>query len=112
MVPPADRTGGDTMSREERRDYWRALIEKHAKSGLSAAAFCKGQELNPQRFYSWRKRFNRDPQNTGFIRLVPTSKTSDSGVRILLDHGICVEVDRGFDPVTLRETIDALSSRG
>jgi hypothetical protein len=111
MVPPAN-TGGAIMGREERRDYWRALIEKHAERGMSAAAFCKEQEINPQRFYSWRKHFNRDSQHTGFIRLVPTSKTSFSGVRILLDHGMTVEVDRGFDPVTLREAIDALFIRG
>ena len=100
------------MRIKERREYWRALIEKHARSGMIAAAFCKEQKINPQRFYSWRKRFNRDSQHTGFIRLVPTSKTISSGIRILLDHGISVEVDRGFDPITLRETIDALSSRG
>ncbi len=101
------------MGREERREYWRALIEKHAKSGMIAAAFCKEQKINPQRFYAWRKRFYRDHQSTGFIRLVPTpSTTPRSGVRILLDHEICVEVDQGFDPITLRETIHALSGRG
>ena len=29
------------MRVKERRDYWRALIEKRAESGMSAAAFCK-----------------------------------------------------------------------
>jgi len=100
------------MRIKERRDYWRALIEKHAKSGMSAVAFCKEQKINPQRFYSWRKRFNRDTHKArGFIRLVPTSETGRSGIRIQLNHGIAVEVDKGFDPVTLRETIDALSDR-
>lgn len=111
MVPSVD-TGGDIMGREERREYWRALVEKHAKSSMIAAAFCKEQKINPQRFYSWRKRFDGDSQNTGFIRLVPTSKTTSSGVRIHLNNGIAVEVDKGFDPITLREAIDALSNRG
>ncbi len=101
------------MRIRERRESWRAIIEKHAKSGMSAVAFCKAQKINPQRFYSWRKRFNRDTHKArGFIRLVPTSETGRSGIRIHLDHGISVEVDRGFDPVTLREAIDALSNRG
>ncbi|MDD5207389.1 MAG: hypothetical protein PHS17_18320 [Desulfobacterales bacterium] len=100
------------MGREERREYWHALIEKQARGGMSAAAFCKEQEINPQRFYSWRKRLNRNGQHTGFIRLVPTpSTTLHSGVRILLEHEICVEVDKGFDPITLRKTIDALCNR-
>jgi hypothetical protein len=101
------------MSREDRREYWRALIEKHAESGLSAAAFCKEQNINPQRFYSWRKHLNCDSPRTGFLRLVPTSaKTTCSGIRILMDHGMRVEVDRGFDAFTLREIVDALCSRG
>jgi len=101
------------MRIKERRENWRALIETHAKSDMTAVAFCKAEKINPQRFYSWRKRFNSDPQNTGFIRLVSTpSTTPRSGVRILLDHGICVEVDKGFDSITLRETIDALCNRG
>jgi len=100
------------MRIKERQDYWRGLVEKHAKSGLIAAAYCKEQKINLQRFYSWRKRFSRDSESTGFIRLVPTSKAAGSGIRIHLDHGISIEVDKGFDPVTLREAIDALSNRG
>jgi hypothetical protein len=101
------------MSRGNRRESWRALIEKHAESGLSAVAFCKEQNINPQRFYYWRKHLNRDSLHTEFIRLVPTSaKATCSGVRILLDHGVHVEVDRGFDPLTLREIVDALCPRG
>ena len=99
------------MRIKERRENWRALIEKHAKSGMTAVAFCKVEKINPQRFYSWRKRFNRGTDKAGFIQLVPTPETGRSGIRIRLDSGISVEVDRGFDPITLRETLDALSNR-
>ena len=99
------------MRIKERQERWRALVEKHAKSGMSAVAFCKEQRINPQRFYFWRKRFNRDTHKDGFIRLVPTSKTTSSGIWIQLDHGVQVEVDRGFDPLTLREIVDALCPR-
>lgn len=96
------------MSREARRDCWRDLVEKHAESGMSAAAFCNKQGVNPQRFYSWRKRFNGDKRATGFIRLLPTSKASGSGIRIILDPVMAVEVDRGFDALTLRQIVKAL----
>ncbi len=99
------------MRIRERREHWRAIIEKHVKSGLTAVAFCKVEKINPQRFYSWRKRFNRDTHKAGFIQLVPATETGRSGIRILLDHGMSVEVDRGFDPITLRETLDALTNR-
>jgi hypothetical protein len=99
------------MSREDRREYWHAVIEKHASSDMSAAAFCKEQNINRQRFYAWRRRFSCDSQSTEFIRLVPTSKASGSGIRIHLDHGISIEVDRSFDALTLREVIDALCTK-
>jgi hypothetical protein len=98
--------------KEERKTHWRTLIDKHTESGMSAAAFCKQHEINPQRFYFWRRRFRADSANSGFIRLVPTSNTAFSGIRIILDHGITLEVDRGFDSLTLRETIDALRTLG
>jgi len=112
MVPSVD-TGGDPMNhREERKSYWRALIDKHTESGMSAAAFCKQQGINSQRFYFWRRRFRADSASPGFIRLVPTSKTAFSGIRIILDYGVSLELDRGFDPLTLQETIDALRTMG
>ena len=100
------------MSREERVSNWRALVEKQNESGLSAAAFCKEQHINPQRFYAWRRRFSCDSPSAGFIRLVPTSKIFQSGIRIVLDHQTWIEVERGFDPLTLKEAIHALRAMG
>jgi Transposase len=112
MVPPG-KTGGDLMSyREERRSHWRCLVDKHAESGMSAVAFCRERGINPQQFYSWRRRFHGESPRPGFIRLVPTTRSSQSGIRIVLDHRISVELDKGFDPLTLREAVDALSNRG
>jgi hypothetical protein len=98
------------MSREDRQKYWRGLVEQQADSGMSAAAFCIEQRINRQRFYAWRRRFSCHSQSTEFIRLVPTSKDSGSGIRIHLDHGISIELDISFDALTLRKVIDALSA--
>jgi len=65
--------------REERKSYWRALIDKHTESGMSAATFCRQQGINPQLFYFWRRRFRAESPGTGFIRLVPTSNSVFSG---------------------------------
>ena len=98
--------------REERKAYWRALVDKHTESGMSAAAFCKQEGINPQRFYFWRRRFRGDSTSPAFIRLVPTSKAAFRGVRIVLNHGVSLKLDRNFDPLTLKETIDALRTLG
>jgi hypothetical protein len=96
------------MSRKARVSYWRALVEKQAESGVSGAVFCREEKINPQRFYFWRHRFHSDSHGAGFVRLVPTSKTPCSGIRIILDGGMSIELDREFDALTLREAMDAL----
>jgi hypothetical protein len=106
MVPPAETAGGDTMRKEARVSYCRALVEKQVERGLSGAAFCREQKINPQRFYFWRRRFHSDSPGAGFVRLVPTAKTPCSGIRIFLDQGISIELDRGFDAFMPCEAID------
>ena len=100
------------MTREERVSQWRALIDKQATSGLSAAAFCREQDINAQGFYQWRRRFYEQPINgmpTGFVELVPCSEHPYSRIRIRVQERVCIEVERGFDPFTLRTVIETIS---
>jgi len=105
--------GGIIMTNEQRTAHWRAVVEKHTESGLSAADFCREQHINLAQFYRWHRKFrNNDQQgraSSGFLELVPCKKQDGSGIRIRLRDGICVEVERGFDPLTLRRAIQALS---
>lgn len=39
---------------QQRQAHWRALLSRQAHSGLSAAAFCKGEGIAAQTFYWWR----------------------------------------------------------
>jgi len=110
-----EKLGGSTMSREERATHWQRLIQDQAQSGMSAAAFCRENQLNLQRFYFWRRRFKdeSDAKATGaFLELVPSCKMQESGIRIRFSERLSVELDRGFDPHTLRNAIDALCGKG
>ncbi|MEJ2726881.1 MAG: hypothetical protein P8175_20055 [Deltaproteobacteria bacterium] len=102
------------MTREERVTHWQRRVQEQAQSGMSAAAFCKDHQINLQRFYSWRRRFmvQSDAQTTGgFLELVPSSKVHGSGIRIRLDERLSIELDRGFDPSSLRNAIDVLCGK-
>jgi len=102
------------MTKEERITYWRAIIRKHATSGLSAAAFCREHDLNIHQFRWWRRRFKKDNsqgKGSGFLQLVPFSKSQNSGIRIRLTDGVLIEVEQGFHPPTLRGVIEAICSR-
>lgn len=102
------------MTREEQRSRWHAIVEKQIQSGLSAAAFCREQHIKVSQFYRWQRKFrdneNPEPASGGFLQLVPCKKQDGSGVRIRLREGVCIEVEPGFDPLTLRRAVHALSS--
>jgi len=104
------------MSKEDRASYWQKLVQEQAESGVSAAAFCKDHDINPQRFYFWRRRFKDGSDATkevgAFLELVPSSKNHGSGIRIRLDERLSIELERHFDPRTLRNAIDALCGQG
>ncbi|MFQ5917589.1 MAG: hypothetical protein ACE5I0_07250 [Candidatus Binatia bacterium] len=103
------------MTKEERRSYWKAIVDEQIQSGLSAPSFCREHHLKVSQFYWWRRRFQKQTpmgSSDGFIELIPSSKGSGSGIRIRLFDELCIEVDRGFDPFTLRAAVETLYSKG
>ena len=90
------------MTKEEKITYWRAVIEKHAASGMSVAAFCREHDLGIHQFRWWQRRFRKENSSgkSGFLQLVPFSKSQHSGVRIRFNNGVFIEVEQGFDPVS------------
>ena len=111
-VTPRNMKGVSVMTKDERSTYWQSLIDKQAESGLTASAFCREQQINAYRFYYWRRRLlkeqSRETNPRGFVELVPYEKQSSAGVRILLSNDLSIEVERGFDALTLRAVIQAV----
>jgi transposase-like protein len=99
------------MTRAERRTHWRAIIDSQATSGVSVAAYCRDAQIKPSYFYTWRRRLTEQQSCTGgFLELIPGRLTeAASGIRIRLDAKISIEVERGFDPFTLRAVVETLS---
>jgi hypothetical protein len=107
-------TGAINMTRDERTAHWRGLVDEQAQSGMSAAAFCRDHHLKLAQFYRWRRRLRYEQDNdiaSGFLQLIPSSKQGSSGIRIHLGNGLSIELERVFDPHTLRTAIEALYGR-
>jgi transposase-like protein len=103
------------MTRQERSTFWRRVVAEQAESTLSAAAFCREQKISLHQFYQWRRRFRNqqsEGRSTGFVELLPCSKDHHSGIRLRLGEELSIEVDRGFDPLTLQAVLDAVFSEG
>jgi hypothetical protein len=98
------------MTRAERRAHWRAIIDSQATSGVSVAAYCRDAQIKPSYFYTWRRRLREQQSCTGgFLELIPGRLTeAASGIRIRLDAKLSIEVERGFDPFTLRAVVETL----
>ena len=98
------------MNRAERRTHWRAIIENQATSGVSIAAYCRNAQIKPSYFYTWRRRLKEQQSCAGgFLELIPGRLTAASGIRVHLGARLAVEVERGFDPFTLRTVVETLS---
>jgi hypothetical protein len=103
------------MTKEERRTYWKQIVDEQIASGLSAPIFCQEHNLKISQFYRWRRKFqNLSPVSSSneFIQLIPSIKGLDSGIRIRIFDDLFIEIDRGFDPLTLRAAVSTLCRNG
>jgi hypothetical protein len=100
------------MTRVERRTHWRTIIENQAASGMSVADYCRDAQIKPSYFYTWRRRLTeQQPSPGGFLELIPGRLTdAAAGIRIHLGAGLAIEVERRFDPLTLRTVVETLSN--
>ena len=99
------------MTKEEKIEHWRTIIDRHTGSGKSIADFCRDNKIVPHQFHWWRRRFRNENSNQNgsrFLQLVPVSKSRHSGVRIRMNNSLSIEVEQGFDPKTLRSVIDTI----
>jgi len=102
------------MNKEARIEKWRRILTEQEASGMTPRAFCLNNQINPSRFYHWRRRLRQDNVN-GFLQLFPAVKSrntgTDTGIRIRLYPSLCIELAQGFDPSALRSVVDTLAAR-
>jgi hypothetical protein len=117
---------------EERKRFWRDLIERQPTSGLNIARFCADAGVSQNSFYVWKKRLlataQQDRAATPVRKhrrkkavaksLVPVRIIPDVGhqtlatqaIEIAWPSGIAVRVAPGCDSQTLREVFGLIAS--
>ncbi len=96
------------MTREERITCWTDIIEQQSVSGKSALAWCRENHVSAGCFYAWRRKLKESYSEGGFLELKPCS--IGTGIRIHLGGTLSIEVERGFDPFTLRAVVETLQT--
>jgi len=100
------------MTTEERHIRWQSIIDNQAASGKNIADYCRDRHIRTSCFYTWRRKLReRQPVVRGFIELKANIRNATaSGIRIRLGGKLAIEVDRGFDPFTLRAVVETVGS--
>lgn len=104
-----------TVEQLEKRRFWKEHIETWRAGSLKQSQYCREHQLKMHRFIYWRKRFSC-PGDT-LISLVPVQisagfklpyEPKPSALRLAVSDKYKIEVERGFDPATLKQLIVTL----
>jgi len=99
---------------EEKRHYWKQQIEHWKESGLTQTEFCRLHNLKAQQLTYWKKRFHSQQEQVSLVELQwnpapqPTLSPSASPLRLILNDQYRIDIDRGFDPLTLQQVVLSL----
>jgi len=100
--------------RAANRQRWFDRVEAWKQSGLTRKAFCKQQQLGLGSFQRWRGIFMREekPEVSSVVSFLPVNVTAApaSGLALLIDDHLRIEIPAGFDPVTLKQVVQALQT--
>ena len=100
-----------------REPYWRMVLARWRRSGLSVRTFCRAEGVSEPSFYGWRRKLDQaDHKKPAFLPVhVVTEEAKEPatrGIEIVLTNGQCLRVGPGFDPHTLVALVDLLEAGG
>jgi hypothetical protein len=99
----------------ERAGYWKQMIAKWRRSGLSQSAFCRQHQLQAQQFSKWKLKIEKDSTpicrptaQADFIEVKhPASRPCTYEIITPADYRVRVEGD--CDPDVLFDILSAVS---
>lgn len=105
---------GSLSKRESNRQRWFQLIQEWQTSGLSQKAFCEAHQLGLASFQRWRRIFMGEAHEVstppvGFLP-VKVVEPSTSGLSLVINEGMRIEVSAGFDAITLKQLVQVLQA--
>ncbi len=107
------------MTRTEKRIEWKARIDAWKASGLSAAAWCREQDVNSSQMYYWIRSLNDNKADyptsetqwlTVDMKEEPLTFHSGDPVLIHIDS-MSIEVRQGTNMALLSDVMDVLRNR-
>ena len=100
--------------RQVNRQRWFDRIESCKQSGLSQKAYCEQHRIGIVSFRRWRAIFAREakpkarPASLLPVEIVPA--VSGPSLALWFGEALCLEIRSGFDPVMLKQVVEALQA--
>ena len=104
--------------KENRVQYWTAIISEQENSGQNVRKFCRERSVGEHSFYMWRQRLRggkekRKKEKPVRFALVDRGEASlaelsGASLELLLPSGERLRIERGVDAETLRLVLEAL----
>ena len=98
----------------EIRSFWNKQVKSWQESGLSQSEFCRINNLIPHRFTYWKQKLvKRQEQSVSLVQVnmetnFHAKPSHRPPLKIVFNDQFHIEVDRDFDPVTLRQIVYTL----
>ena len=121
---------------EEKRTYWREVLERQRESGLSVRQFCREHQLSEASFHSWkrkiaghdrddaassengdrkqpaRKQVAKQAEDVAVFIPVRVSAAAGSVLEVVHPRGHVLRVPAAFDAGALRQVLGVLDQQG
>ena len=96
----------------EKRKLWEQHLQSFESSGVNQTKFCNLNHLKLHQFVYWKRRLRPRTDSVSLVQ-VPLSEKFHSlvkskPVRLVIGGDYRIEVERGFDPVVLKQLIHVL----
>lgn len=106
---------------EQRQREWAVHIADYKASGLTMAAWCTANNVSVEKFKYWKRKLKSvspskaTPPAAHFVPIAVSEPSKPSTCEVASSLVVCVgsvriELRKGFDPVLLREAVEALSA--
>ena len=120
---------------EEKERYWRSVLQRQARSGVSIAKFCRSEGVSEPSFYSWKralgggeakaKRAARSgarrvaarssEASPSFVPVEITEEPRPATIQVVWPNGLSAQVPAECDPAEVQavlQVVDGLARRG
>ena len=98
-------------SNEKRCQFWKRHLKTWSKSGLTQNAYCRNNNLKPNRFTYWKNKFKRKNLPVQFVQITPDQVTEaisypvQNCLRLNIESRFQIEIPDGFSQTTLTKVL-------